>query len=375
MPAPILWTDTQVADFVSSYKSGESMDSIGRRYGVSCRPIERTLRSLNCPIRTSHEHVRKDHFDEQFFDDIDTEAKAYWLGFICADGHIRDGRYLQVALAEKDRTHLELLRGDLNSTSRIKAFKARNTSRNTEHPAASLVVCSRRMHDRLARLGILLKNKRRAVPECVPDELQPAYYRGLIDGDGWLHRAKIGVDRSVRQWTVGLVGFRQVVDSFRDFVSSRTGWVGSVGNHPSEGIFTVNFSGNRQAMEIAELLYSGATRFLARKYELYQQIRSEHWPIPAKCRLFDSNGETHSIAEWAEITGLHKRIITTRLWRGQPLEAALSTPGCRPHRLFTHNGETHSIAEWATITGLHKRIITTRLWRGWSVEAALTTPA
>ena len=32
--------------------------------------------------------MRKYYFNEKFFDEIDTIEKAYWLGFICADGSV-----------------------------------------------------------------------------------------------------------------------------------------------------------------------------------------------------------------------------------------------------------------------------------------------
>lgn len=46
----------------------------------------------------------------------------------------------------------------------------------------------------------------------------------------------------------------------------------------------------------------------------------------------------------------------------------------RSNRLLTHNGETLSIAEWAERTGLRHVIISQRIDRGWSVADALGTP-
>lgn len=40
----------------------------------------------------------------------------------------------------------------------------------------------------------------------------------------------------------------------------------------------------------------------------------------------------------------------------------------------TYNGETHTIAEWAEITGIAVQTIYQRLHRGWTIEQALTTP-
>ena len=42
------------------------------------------------------------------------------------------------------------------------------------------------------------------------------------------------------------------------------------------------------------------------------------------------------------------------------------------NRLITYNGETHNIAEWARITGLHRGALVKRLNSGWPIEKALT---
>ena len=47
----------------------------------------------------------------------------------------------------------------------------------------------------------------------------------------------------------------------------------------------------------------------------------------------------------------------------------------RNNRLLTHNGETHTMAEWADITGIGYDTLQSRLFKGgWTVEEALTKP-
>ena len=46
----------------------------------------------------------------------------------------------------------------------------------------------------------------------------------------------------------------------------------------------------------------------------------------------------------------------------------------RNNHLITHGGETKTLVEWEEETGLKRGIIGGRLKRGWSTEAALTTP-
>lgn len=45
----------------------------------------------------------------------------------------------------------------------------------------------------------------------------------------------------------------------------------------------------------------------------------------------------------------------------------------RSNRRITYNSETHTLAEWSEITGISKTTIRDRLKSGWTVERALTT--
>lgn len=45
-------------------------------------------------------------FNENIFSIIDNEEKAYWLGFLYADGYLTDQGLFGCALQEKDKAHL-----------------------------------------------------------------------------------------------------------------------------------------------------------------------------------------------------------------------------------------------------------------------------
>lgn len=47
-------------------------------------------------------------YNRHVFDTIDTNEKAYWLGFIIADGYLNDNKnMLRIKLSDKDKRHLE----------------------------------------------------------------------------------------------------------------------------------------------------------------------------------------------------------------------------------------------------------------------------
>lgn len=91
-------------------------------------------------------------------------------------------------------------------------------------------------------------------------------------------------------------------------------------------------------------------------------------------RLLTFRGETLTLTEWSERTGIDRGAITARLKRGWSIERTLTLADGQPHSLLSHNGETLHMAEWSRRTGLSVTAIRLRLKRGWTIADALTRP-
>ena len=90
-------------------------------------------------------------------------------------------------------------------------------------------------------------------------------------------------------------------------------------------------------------------------------------------RLLTFNGETKTMEEWVEATGLTRAVIKGRLKYGWSLEKIFTSPPTTP-QLFTFNGENKTMKEWAEATGMTVNTFKCRLRNGWTVEKILSTP-
>jgi len=123
---------------------------------------------------------RKYRCNESFFESIDSQEKAYWLGFIAADGYIQRGRDLVLNVCVKDSAHLEKLKKDLGSTHEVRTYFPPSNS----YGFSQLRIYSPKMSFDLRGLGIgERKNKTLRWPLLRP-ALMKHFFRGYFDGDG-----------------------------------------------------------------------------------------------------------------------------------------------------------------------------------------------
>lgn len=179
------WQSQQDALHELYYEKKLSTFEIGKIYGVWSSTIEINMRRLGFELRHIGDDSRpnaKYHVDSEFFDTINTEEKAYVLGFILADGHISKRNALMFGLKSDDIDVLYKIRAAMKSTHNIKISEKKN--------AALLSICCAHIGKRLNELGVYhdktFSLKIQNIVSQIPQELECHFVRGLFDGDGGL---------------------------------------------------------------------------------------------------------------------------------------------------------------------------------------------
>ena len=152
---------------------------------IGDKKISKILKENDVSIRTTKETSRKYSHNENFFENIDTEKKAYWLGFMYADGCVTGNNKSVIKLGIKDYDHLEKFKNDINATNNIKSYNG--ISYGTQIEYCTITLRSEKTMNDLIKQGCV-KNKSLILKfptlNQVPKHLIRHFIRGYFDGDG-----------------------------------------------------------------------------------------------------------------------------------------------------------------------------------------------
>ncbi len=162
----------------------KSKRSILNEYKFSNYKINKVLKNNNIIIRNNSFNSRKYNIDENFFGVIDTEDKAYWLGFIMADGWITCGKVLGIKLHPKDKSHLKKFLNSTNSNYPIHEGVSTH-GYSIGGKFVNLNITNKKLYNDLLDKGVLVKkSKTLEFPNKIPNNLINHFIRGYFDGDG-----------------------------------------------------------------------------------------------------------------------------------------------------------------------------------------------
>lgn len=204
----LLFTKEQEEYILNDYMlNNNGSSSISQKFGISAGAVLRLLKRKGIATKDQTEYRQYD-LDEGFFNTINTEEKAYWLGFLYADGYVdEEGNTVRINLARIDKRHLEKFQQALKTKIPIK--ETIKHSNNKEYLGCYLSVTCKRMALDLVKAGCYQrKSLTLKFPnfDIVPEDLMRHFIRGYFDGDGCLTYSTSNEKTKRRRYTVKLVG-------------------------------------------------------------------------------------------------------------------------------------------------------------------------
>lgn len=248
-------------------------------YREMSQKLNRTYSSIeNKARRLGLKKKSKYNYNSSFFEIINSEEKAYWLGFIYADGYVnvQDNRHFElgIELQYSDNNHLKKFNKSLNGNIEVKdRYRNGGFERNKDKifHFCSIRLYNQQMVTDLSQYGIV-NNKtyiKQHISNLIPKHLLQHFIRGFFDGDGavYLDTRKCIAFNITNANNLILEDIRQYLyDNY-----GITSYIACEENRNNVPIYQLNFKGMCNAYKFSQFLYNDATIYLDRKYLLCQR--------------------------------------------------------------------------------------------------------
>lgn len=274
----IIWSEDQKRFIIHEYQDKDNtLKAIAEMFQVRPESVRNLLRKEN--IEITNKKIRNYPRNSNYFNDIDTSEKAYWLGLFYADGTIeKNGN--QIALSLKDKEHVEKFKNAINAfNNKIVEIKDNRFSKICY--LYEFTIRDKGLHDGLLQHGVLPNKSYQlfGLPQLSDNNLMRHFIRGYYDGDGGLSY-KICEIISQSTFTVSLTGNFQFLTELKKFLNREK--LSLSQNSVSKITYQFAMSGRQQVLSFLKWLYQDADESirLDRKYNKYLELLHYEAPHP-----------------------------------------------------------------------------------------------
>lgn len=200
-------------------------------------------------------------YNRHIFDKIDTKEKAYWLGFIVADGYLNINKHmLRIKLGNKDKQHLIKFIKFIDGDEDMLKSEIHSITGNKNYYVS---LYSKEITKALQDLGIEQAKSGKEKICNINSQYYKDFIRGLWDGDGFIRENLSGV---------GLVGSYKILDFVQQFFKKELN-IKPLKIYEHCNIYKIEYRSKKKAIPlITHFLYDDAQIYLDRKKELVDQI-------------------------------------------------------------------------------------------------------
>ena len=274
MSKGVKYSDELVAKIIQHYQEGyspywmvQNLEELqGKRPSVVYGILNRNGFKGKPLTDEQRKSRRKYNVNDDIFEVIDTEEKAYWLGFLYADGYVTsDEDKVGLSISVNDIEHLERFKEFLQTTAPINIYNC--SGYNNDNKYCRLIVTSRKMKNDLMNLGVVPHKTTIITFPQLDEKLVPHFIRGYFDGDGsWSFNA----NRDEYQFKV--CGTKEFLEGMLRHIGTETKLYQRYPERNVNNWYT-SIGGRQQVLSIMKYLYDDATIYLERKYKKYTHLK------------------------------------------------------------------------------------------------------
>lgn len=257
-------TKSDVLRMYDMYQSGKLLKEIADEFHTTRATVSKLLKKNGFEVdRFTY------HFNEHYFDKIDSQDKAYILGLLWADGHNRVNKGgVILELQEDDKELLEKINNVTENERPLRkvALSNKNPSWKDQY---NLLWQSKYLSNLLNDYGMCQrKSLVLEFPKWLNEELYPHFIRGYMDGDGCVCYMK-----QRHKIQVSMVGTRMFLEHVQK-ICANIGIKSYIthDNRTNKVICQLAIVSNTSVTMFLNWIYEDANLKMERKYNKYQQF-------------------------------------------------------------------------------------------------------
>lgn len=253
------------------FNQGLTQQKIADKYNVTAKNVSYLFKMYGIKGIPGRSDTRKFKANDDFFDTW-TWQMAYLLGFLIADGNIRDGN-VRLELQEKDSEVVYFLKDCICPNREVK-FRQRHDKRTGNiYKMVYVYFSSQKIIKKLEEFGIVPNKSGKEICPNIPDEFIPDFLRGILDGDGSIIEGKVPYrDKIYKCFKV------QISSSCESFLKDlKLKYLFGLGSVRKQGpkCYAWSLENRPDILKILSYIYNGNFA-LQRKYQKYLDFLEFH---------------------------------------------------------------------------------------------------
>lgn len=290
---------------------------IAEEFGVTATTVCRHLQLREIQIRPGTENKVKYWADVDFFETIDTPAKAYWLGWMYADGNVhKKGATAKISLKIVDKEILQLFSNYIYGCDRVDL--------DTKNEIATIRITRQKFKENLIKQGcppdkcFLIR-----FPTFLSDKLISHFLRGYFDGDGC-----ISIKEKGKRFLIDITSNEYFIDETIKYLQNKLNiFPCKLQKKPKKkkpcNTAALQFSAIEDVKNFYDWVYQDCEDLrLERKYQRFQQFLKRYEEYKKKYMVTEDHlkieqmlKEGKKISEIAEIINRTKSAIRNFIYR------------------------------------------------------------
>ena len=270
-PRKIYLCDSILEQAYKEYTNiGSSISNIAKKYGVYRRTLTKDLKQkYNLDVLQDG----KKQIDDHYFDIINSAEKAYWLGFLYADGYNNEDGKIELALQKEDLSHIEKFKKAIQSKHKI--------SYKPKVQAYRISINSKSMSKALAYHGCVNhKSYVMDIPMTISSQYLSHFIRGYFDGDGSVfsyitNSVHCGRRYKYKKWGANIIATLPFCEKLQELFLEELDYKCHIHqSYKTDCMYYICFYRKTALKSFYEYMYSGATIWMPRKKQKWEDFLS-----------------------------------------------------------------------------------------------------